>query len=84
MATTVLTSDDLNPIEQKLDLILTMLTIGHSSIDKIWLRSSEVRLRLGNISPGKLQDMRNKGQISYKRIGGTFLYNISEIEASLK
>jgi len=49
-------------------------------VKKKWLRSREVRKLLGNISHGKLQDMRNKEEIPFTRIGGTIFYDPDEIK----
>lgn len=79
MAISVVTQDDLKQFKSELlDEIKDLFNTKEAS-DKRWLRSHEVRKLLGNISPGKLQDMRNKGEIPYKRIGGTLLYDPTEV-----
>jgi hypothetical protein len=78
MAISVVTQDDLKQFKSELLNEIKDLILSKES-DKRWLRSHEVRKLLGNISPGKLQDMRNKGEIPYKRIGGTLLYDPNEV-----
>ncbi|MEK6510104.1 helix-turn-helix domain-containing protein [Myroides sp. C4067] len=45
---------------------------------KQWIKSFEVRKLLG-ISPGTLQNMRLKGTIPYKKIGGLIFYRYEGI-----
>lgn len=45
---------------------------------KEWIKSSEVMKLLG-ISPGTLQNMRLKGTIPYKKIGGLIFYRYEDI-----
>ena len=45
--------------------------------------TKDVRKLLGNISAGKLQEMRIKGIISYSRIDGMLLYEYKDIEKLL-
>ncbi|AJA70722.1 MULTISPECIES: helix-turn-helix domain-containing protein [Myroides] len=45
---------------------------------KQWIKSFEVRKLLG-ISPGTLQNMRLKGTIPYKKIGGLIFYRYEDI-----
>lgn len=48
-----------------------------------WIKSSEVRKLLG-ISPGTLQNMRLKGDIPFKKIGGLIFYNYDDIIEMMK
>lgn len=50
---------------------------------KPYLRSAEVKRLLG-ISHGKLQQMRDRGQIKFTRVDGTLFYRASDIDALLK
>ena len=79
MAISVVTQDDLKQFKSELLDEIKDLFNSKESSNKRWLRSHEVRKLLGNISPGKLQDMRNKGEIPYKRIGGTLFYDPFEV-----
>ncbi|SHM74067.1 helix-turn-helix domain-containing protein [Myroides odoratimimus] len=45
---------------------------------KQWIKSFKVRKLLG-ISPGTLQNMRLKGTIPYKKIGGLIFYRYEDI-----
>ena len=50
---------------------------------KQWLKSAEVREIL-KISPGTLQNLRIKGTLKYKRIGGIIYYNYEDIVKMLE
>jgi len=78
MAISVVTQDDLKQFKSELLNEIKDLILSKES-GKRWLRSHEVRKLLGNISPGKLQDMRNKGEIPFRRIGGTLFYDPIEV-----
>ncbi|MDL2230216.1 helix-turn-helix domain-containing protein [Alistipes sp. OttesenSCG-928-L06] len=54
-----------------------------SSTKKRWIRSTEVKALL-NISHGKLQQMRDSGQIKFTRIGRVIFYDIRDIEKMMK
>jgi len=82
MAVSVLTQDDLNQFKVELISEIRAL-IPNIQQDKRYLRSPEVRKLLNDISPGKLQMMRDKGQIPFSRIGGTIFYDRIEIEKLL-
>lgn len=43
-----------------------------------WLKSAEVR-KLLKISPGTLQNLRVKGTLNYKRVGGILFYKYDDI-----
>ncbi len=47
---------------------------------KKWLKSKEV-MKLLEISPGKLQTMRNSGVIAFMKIGGSIYYDHEDIQA---
>ena len=53
------------------------------STKKRWIRSTEVKALL-DISHGKLQQMRDSGQIKFTRIGRVIFYDIREIEKMMK
>ena len=50
---------------------------------KQWLKSAEVREIL-KISPSTLQNLRIKGTLKYKRIGGIIYYNYEDIVKMLE
>lgn len=80
MATTVLTTEDLQEFKMELlqefkDLLKAQTTLQ----PKKWLRSTEVRKLLG-ISPGTLQNLRINGTLPYSRIGGVIYYDYEEIQ----
>lgn len=79
MATTVLTTEDLQEFKMELlhefkDLLKSQTTLQ----PKKWLRSTEVREML-DISPGTLQNLRINGTLPYTKIGGVIYYEYSEI-----
>lgn len=54
-----------------------------SSTDRSWFRSAEVRKMLG-ISPGTLQNLRIKGTLPYRKIGGTMYYHSQDIHKMME
>lgn len=72
--------NELNKFKQELLDEIREIINPQGQVKKKWLRSREVRKLLGNISHGKLQDMRNKGEIPFTRIGGTIFYDPDEIK----
>jgi hypothetical protein len=83
MAATIITTEDL--YEFKIDLlqeIQKMLQSAEPSNNKKWLKSKEV-IKLLNISPGTLQNLRINGTLSYTKIGGTIYYDSADIEKCL-
>ena len=80
MATTVLTTEDLQ--EFKKELLQEMKSIfssANAGNSKKWLKSTEVRKLLG-ISPGTLQNLRINGTLPYSKIGGVIYYDYEEIQ----
>ena len=53
------------------------------ALPKPWLKSTEVREIL-KISPSTLQNLRIKGTLKYKRIGGIIYYNYEDIVKMLE
>lgn len=47
-----------------------------------WPKSTEVR-KLPNISPGRLQNLRINGTLTYTKIGGTICYDNTDIDKVL-
>lgn len=79
MATTVLTTEDLQ--EFKVELIeefKELLKSQATTQPKKWLRSPEVR-ELLNISPGTLQNLRINGTLPYTKMGGVIYYEYADI-----
>lgn len=79
MATTVLTTEDLQEFKMELlqefkDLLKSQTTLQ----PKKWLRSTEVRDML-DISPGTLQNLRINGTLPYTKVGGVIYYEYAEI-----
>jgi len=79
MAISIVTQEELKQFKSELLEEIKGIISQQGSNGKKWLRSHEVRKLLGNISPGKLQDMRNKGELPFTRIGGTLFYDPSDV-----
>ncbi|MCB2196762.1 MAG: helix-turn-helix domain-containing protein [Bacteroidetes bacterium] len=81
MAEKIMTVSDFIEFEKRLfgriDNLIIMVT--GNEIRRKYLKSKDVRKLLGNISAGKLQEMRVKKQISFIKIGGMLLYDYDEI-----
>ena len=76
----VITFQDLLDLKEEL---LREIKAGNTKTVE-WMKSKDVR-KLLSISPGKLQDMRNKDEIPFTRIGGVIYYEkqaIHEMMAS--
>jgi len=77
-----ITYQDLLDVKEEL---LREIKAGNAKTKAIeWMKSKDVR-KLLDISPGKLQDMRNKDEIPFTRIGGVIYYQkeaIHEMMAS--
>ena len=83
MAATIITTEDL--YEFKIELlqeIKKMLQSAEPNNNKKWLKSKEV-IKLLNISPGTLQNLRINGTLTYTKIGGTIYYENQDIEKLL-
>lgn len=79
MATTVLTTEDLQEFKTELLQEFKQLLKAQTSIQpKKWLRSPEVRKLLG-ISPGTLQNLRINGTLPYSKMGGVIYYEYADI-----
>lgn len=80
MATTVLTTEDLQEFKKELlQELKTIFSGANSGTVKKWLKSTEVRKLLG-ISPGTLQNLRINGTLPYSKIGGVIYYDHEEIQ----
>jgi predicted DNA-binding transcriptional regulator AlpA len=77
MGLQILTADDLEKFRvQLMTDIENLLTTKHP---KKWLKTHEVMELLG-ISEVTLQNLRNRGQIPYRKLGGTCFYSAEEID----
>ena len=80
MSTSIITTDDLR--EFKLELlqdIKKLMTQQASGKLKKYLKSSEV-MKMLQISPGTLQNLRINGTLPYTKIGGIIFYDTEEIQ----
>ena len=83
MAATIITLEDL--MEFKIELLEQIKKIVESQNApgiKKWLKSKEV-IKLLNISPGTLQNLRINGTLTYTKIGGTIYYENQDIDKLL-
>ena len=79
----IMTKDDLRKFKIELFQELKVLLKAHYGQPmKKWLKSYEVRELLG-ISPGKLQNLRSNGTLSYTKIGGMMFYDYENIQKML-
>jgi len=78
----IVTKDDLEAL--KVELIKEFKVLfGAKSSDIKWLRSSEV-LELLNISSGTLKSLRESGEITFSKLGGSLYYNYNDLVAVLE
>ena len=78
MAIEVITKEDLHEFRHQLLHDLKNILDEKPAKQKQWLKSSEVR-RLLKISPGKLQNLRINGSLSYTQLDGLILYDYDDI-----
>lgn len=80
----IITPDDLEKFRLRLLEDIKALLVEQCPGDpkKEWLRSAEVRKMLG-ISHGTLQNLRVKGALPYRKIGGLIYYRSDDIESLL-
>lgn len=83
MATTVLTTDDLQQFKSELLQEIRHLFKEEKPEPKKWLKSSQVRKML-NISPGTLQSLRINGILPYSKVGGSIYYAYDDLLKILK
>ena len=82
MAIQVITQEDLNEFRTLLLSDLKAMFNAKSQQQKQWLKSKEV-IKLLNISPGTLQNLRINSTLTYTKIGGTIYYDNADIEKLL-
>ena len=76
----IITKEDLKTFKNEIIEVIT--SKNQSQISEKWLRSAEVREKLG-ISPGTLQNMRINGTIPFTKMGSTYFYDWDEIQRIL-
>lgn len=75
----ILTREDLDKFKAELlEEIKKLLNSANNNQPAEWLKSYDVKKMLG-ISSGTLQNMRDKGIITFSKIGGLALYNKKDI-----
>ncbi|WP_100376060.1 MerR family transcriptional regulator [Chryseobacterium geocarposphaerae] len=87
MEISLLTKEDL--LEFKIELLLDIerildekiqhLEYTPKSMDPEWVRSKSIRDFM-NISPGTLQNLRVTGKIKFKKVLGSYYYNIDDLK----
>jgi len=84
MAAEIITVDDLQQFKQELlTEISKLFQERNPAPEKRWLKSYEVRKLLG-ISHGKLQKLRDEGELPFTRIGGVLFYDYEDIHRMLQ
>lgn len=83
MATTVLTTEDLQQFKVELLQEIKTLLKEEKPLPTKWLKSTQVRKML-NISPGTIQNLRINGTLPYSKVGGTIYYAYDDILKLLK
>jgi len=82
MAISVITQEDLKQF--KIELLSEIRDIfPHFQLEKRFVRTREARKILDGISVGKLQLMRDKGEVPFTKIGGTIFYDKVQLEKIL-
>ncbi len=79
MSVEILTKKDLEEFKKELFEEMSQMFQKKETINKVGLRSSEVREML-KISAGTLQTLRINGTLQYSKFGGTLFYNQADIE----
>lgn len=75
----LVTLGDLADVKEQLLTELKDILKGHGfHQSKKWLKSLEVRKML-NISAGKLQYLRDRGEIPFTKLGGITYYDVDKI-----
>lgn len=79
MGATIITTEDLMEFKlELLDEIKQLLQNQNGHTTKKWLKSPEV-MKLLDVSPGTLQNLRIKGILPYTKVGGTLYYDYKDI-----
>ncbi|WP_313157568.1 helix-turn-helix domain-containing protein [Sphingobacterium multivorum] len=83
MQINIVTKDDLEEFRVKLlSEIREILKIQEVKSFPRSIKTKQV-LEILDISAGKLQQMRIAGELSYKKVGGTYYYNYNEVKRLL-
>lgn len=83
MAQQIVTIEDLQQFRlQLLGDLKTLVQPANNPSQKEWLKSSDVRKMLG-ISHGTLQNLRIKGVLPYRKLGGIVFYRYEDIARML-
>lgn len=81
MATTIITLEDLQIFKQELlKDIEAIINKSNSEHHKRYIRSADV-MKLLQISPGTLQNLRINGSLPYTKVGGIIYYDTQEIQS---
>lgn len=84
MAIEIITKEDLQLFRlQLLEDLRQLLRVEPASVQKEWLRGSEVRKVL-KISQGTLQNLRIGGKLHPAKIGGIYYYPLEEVNNLLE
>ena len=84
MSAEIITTNDLK--EFKVELLNDIKKILNEKNDlpaKKWLRSPEV-MKVLNISPATLQNLRINGSLPYTKLGGALYYDYEDIQKTFK
>jgi hypothetical protein len=80
----LVTVGDLADIKEQLLNEIKSILKGHGfQQSKKWLKSFEVRKML-NISAGKLQYLRDRGEIPFTKLGGITYYDVDKITSMME
>mgnify|MGYP006177816845 FL=1 len=83
MTLEILTKEDLYQFKNELLADIKKIIKSEDNVtSKKWLKSKEV-IKLLNISPGTLQNLRINGTLTYTKIGGTLFYDNADIDKLL-
>jgi len=83
MPTNIVTTEDLKVFkEELLSGITDLLNQQQGGVTKKWLKSTDV-MKLLEISPGTLQNLRINGTLPFSKIGGLIYYDAQDIQEVL-
>ncbi|MFV8282583.1 helix-turn-helix domain-containing protein [Christiangramia marina] len=83
MPTNIVTTEDLKVFkEELLSGITELLNQQQSGVTKKWLKSTDV-MKMLEISPGTLQNLRINGTLPFSKIGGLIYYDVQDIQEVL-
>ena len=83
MALEVITREDLQDFRLQLLEDFKHLLQPQKSVQKLWLKGTEVR-QLLKISNGTLHNLRTNGTLPYTKIGGILFYSAQGIDALMQ